>query len=430
MKRLVLLLSLTALFCVSVSAQSTSRTSFRFRRLPTFTICRAGDVAFNTGSSTFQGCTATNTVVTLASSAGASIPAVTQGDLLFGSGANALSALAKNASATRYLSNTGSSNNPAWAQIDLTNGVTNTLPVGNGGTGVATITGLLSGNGTANLVGRTITAGSASIVVTNGSGATANPTVDTAQNIQTTATPQFLRLGLNQAADATAGLSVTGTASPALIIKGDASAFSGFMDFIDTGASGTTYRINHGAGAGGRLTFSRLSGNNAFQIFSTGITGFMSDTEFNGNATFGSADGGTADVGLKRNAAGLLEVNSGTGGTLRDLTTRNTNAATYTTATNCTDSAGAAACGSASAGSVVLDAAATTVVVSTTAVTANSQIFIQEDSSLGTRLSVTCNTTTGRDWTVSARTAATSFTITSSAAPATNPACLSYHIVN
>lgn len=105
-------------------------------------------------------------------------------------------------------------------------------------------------------------------------------------------------------------------------------------------------------------------------------------------------------------------------------------ATTYNTVTNCSDSAGAAACGSATAGSVVLDASATTVVVSTTSVTANSQIFIQEDSSLGTRLSVTCNTTTGRDWTVSARTAATSFTITSSAAPATNPACLSFHIVN
>jgi hypothetical protein len=68
--------------------------------------------------------------------------------------------------------------------------------------------------------------------------------------------------------------------------------------------------------------------------------------------------------------------------------------------------------------------------VSTTAVTANSQIFVQEDSSLGTKLSVTCNTTTGRDYTVSARTAGTSFTITASAAPVTNPACLSYFIVN
>jgi hypothetical protein len=62
---------------------------------------------------------------------------VAQGDVLYGSAADTLAALAKNTSATRYISNTGSSNNPAWAQIDLTNGVTGTLPAGNGGTGNA-----------------------------------------------------------------------------------------------------------------------------------------------------------------------------------------------------------------------------------------------------------------------------------------------------
>lgn len=61
-----------------------------------------------------------------------------QGDLLYASAANTLARLAKNTSATRYLANTGSSNNPAWAQVDLTNGVTGTLPVGNGGTGTST----------------------------------------------------------------------------------------------------------------------------------------------------------------------------------------------------------------------------------------------------------------------------------------------------
>lgn len=61
----------------------------------------------------------------------------TQGDLLYASAANTLARLAKNTTATRYLSNTGTSNNPAWAQIDLTNGVTGTLPTTNGGTGLS-----------------------------------------------------------------------------------------------------------------------------------------------------------------------------------------------------------------------------------------------------------------------------------------------------
>lgn len=71
---------------------------------------------------------------------GTGLSTVAQGDILYGSAANTLSVLAKNASATRYLSNTGASNNPAWAQIDLSNGVTGTLPVGNGGTGNTTFT--------------------------------------------------------------------------------------------------------------------------------------------------------------------------------------------------------------------------------------------------------------------------------------------------
>ena len=61
-----------------------------------------------------------------------------QGDVIYASGTNTLAALVKSASATRYLSNTGATNNPAWAQVDLTNGVTGTLPVGSGGSGTAT----------------------------------------------------------------------------------------------------------------------------------------------------------------------------------------------------------------------------------------------------------------------------------------------------
>jgi hypothetical protein len=78
------------------------------------------------------------TTGTLATTGGPALPAVVQGDLLYGSATNVLSALAKNTTATRYLSNTGTSNNPAWAQIDLTNGVTGTLPATSGGTAQST----------------------------------------------------------------------------------------------------------------------------------------------------------------------------------------------------------------------------------------------------------------------------------------------------
>lgn len=81
---------------------------------------------------------------------GTGLATVAQGDLLFGSAADTLSALAKNTSATRYLSNTGTTNNPAWAQIALTTGVTGTLPVANGGTNLTASAddNVMVGNGT------------------------------------------------------------------------------------------------------------------------------------------------------------------------------------------------------------------------------------------------------------------------------------------
>jgi len=97
--------------------------------------------------------------------------------------------------------------------------------------------------------------------------------------------------------------------------------------------------------------------------------------------------------------------------------------------TNCSSSAGPAVCAAAAAGSVIIPAAGTDVVVNTTAVTANSQIFAIFDQSLGTKLGVTCNSTTANPH-IGARVAGTSFTIHANVSPVTNPACFSYFIIN
>jgi hypothetical protein len=111
-----------------------------------------------------------------------------------------------------------------------------------------------------------------------------------------------------------------------------------------------------------------------------------------------------------------------------------TTAALYKTTTNCADgTATPADCAAAPAGAVIISAAATSVVVNTTAVTATSRIMVTRDNSLGTELSVTCNTQsdlvlgTAR---VTAKTAATSFTIAIDVAPTTDPACYTYLIFN
>lgn len=105
----------------------------------------------------------------------------------------------------------------------------------------------------------------------------------------------------------------------------------------------------------------------------------------------------------------------------------------YATVTACASAAAPAVCAAAPTGFVVIAAAATTVVVNTSAVTANSQIMLTEDQSLGTALSVTCNTqalTTLGSPRVSARATATSFTIKIDVGPTTNPMCVAYTIIN
>lgn len=73
--------------------------------------------------------------ITTRTAAGAySTTTLAQGDIMYASATNTISALAKNTTATRYICNSGSSNNPAWAQVNLTNGVTGVLPPANGGT--------------------------------------------------------------------------------------------------------------------------------------------------------------------------------------------------------------------------------------------------------------------------------------------------------
>lgn len=166
------------------------------------------------------------------------------------------------------------------------------------------------------------------------------------------------------------------------------------------------------------------------QIFLGGYPGAANVAQwtFNPGVTVSTVTGNLFGVAYSGNAFVETDDVNGNKGILGRVVP-----ATYGSASNCSSSASPAVCGSAAAGSVTVAAGATTKVVNTTAVTANSQIFLTNDSSLGTKLSVTCNTqsslTLGTPR-VTARTAATSFTITIEAGPTTNPMCISYFIVN
>ncbi len=112
---------------------------------------------------------------------------------------------------------------------------------------------------------------------------------------------------------------------------------------------------------------------------------------------------------------------------------------TLATTTNCAAVGTAAnpslvACSAAAAGAFSCSTTASTgtCVVSTTAVTANSEIFVTQNDDEGTRLSVTCNT--GVDLPaaaplLAAKSAGVSFTINLGTV-SVNPACFDYLIIN
>ena len=105
-----------------------------------------------------------------------------------------------------------------------------------------------------------------------------------------------------------------------------------------------------------------------------------------------------------------------------------------TTTSNCSSAATPAVCAAAPAGAVAIPTGATsvTLVVNTTAVTANSEIFLHSDDSL-TIAATTCNSTLATlvgGLVITARTAGTSFTITYNGTIATNPLCVAYRLVN
>lgn len=148
-------------------------------------------------------------------------------------------------------------------------------------------------------------------------------------------------------------------------------------------------------------------------------------------------------IALAQPGGGLPATSAITGGTINGATVGATtpstgaftalSATTMATTTNCSSGASPAVCGAAAAGSAAVPTGSNpTLQINTTAVTANSQIMVTPDETLGTKLTVTCNTTitTVGPIAVTARTPGSSFTVQVDATVAVNPVCLSYLIVN
>jgi hypothetical protein len=223
----------------------------------------------------------------------------------------------------------------------------------------------------------------------------------------------------------TAGPTVGATDGPLTIVGGNPGAITSMITFVQ-GGSGNAWYIDNDVD--GVLVF-RSSGatydiaapweaSNQFALIEN-ITPSGDDIAINPSPG-GAKTSGNA-ISVKNNSGPVLfNIDSVTG-------------RPSASGSDCASAASPAVCGGSWTGNVVIAAAGTTITVNTTAVTANSQIFLTADDTVGTRLSVTCNSTLATlvgGLAITARTAGTSFQITSGVTPAVNPLCISYHIVN
>lgn len=201
----------------------------------------------------------------------------------------------------------------------------------------------------------------------------------------------------------------------------------------------TDVQINNSGGntttASGQFGFS-TDGSTGSGI---GLFGTATVSPFRGTVLYGANNDDNPDIVINaRQASGQILLYSGnalaaTFDTSHKLAVAvSITAPVYATTTNCANGAAPAVCGSAAAGHVAVPTGSNpTLVVNTSAVTANSEILLTVDES-STISGVTCNTTLSTLPTpvVTARTAATSFTIQVNATLLTNPACIGYSIVN
>ncbi len=168
------------------------------------------------------------------SQGGTGLTTAAQGDLLYGTGFNVLSRLAKNTTATRYLSNTGSSNDPAWAQINLANGITGDLPFANLTQGAALTVLANATNGTADFAA--LAAGSDHQVLRRSGTAIAFGAINLAQSAAITGALGIANAGL--------GVAFTDPNADRLMFWDDsAGAITGISTISGGSISGTTLTI-------------------------------------------------------------------------------------------------------------------------------------------------------------------------------------------
>lgn len=223
---------------------------------------------------------------------------LSQGGIWYGGTPPTVSVLAKDTNATRYLSNTGSSNAPAWAQVDVSNGVTGDLPFANLTQGAALTVLANATNGTADFAA--LAAGSDNQVLRRSGTALAFGAVNLASGSAVTGDLPLANVaqisGYSLVGNTTsstgdiAGFTVGGLtqkATPAgtdLVLIQDQAA-SGQLKYATVSSVGSSSGV------------SSIAGNTGAFTLSTGITNSTNDIRLNRGHLPGETTNGSASAG-------------------------------------------------------------------------------------------------------------------------------------
>lgn len=246
------------------------------------------------------------------------------GDILYASGATALSKLAGVATGNALISG-GVGAAPSWGKVGLTTHVSGTLAVGNGGTGATTFTsgGLLRGNGTSAVS----VASAGDIVAAIGATAVQNATSATNATTSTNLASGVAGAVPYQSGAGATGFSAAGTSGQVLTSGGTGAPTWTSQSALSAGSAtnatnvavtnDTTTNATHYVHIG-----DATSGNDGVKVSSTKLTfnpstGMLTATGFTGPLTGNASTATTATTAtnLAAGAAGRIPYQSGAGAT-------------------------------------------------------------------------------------------------------------------
>lgn len=234
----------------------------------------------------------------------------TQGDILYASATDNFARLAKSATATRYLANTGSNNNPAWDQVNLADGVTGDLPFANLTQGSALSVLGVTGNATADVA--SIAAGTDNQVLRRSGTALAFGAVNLASTDAVTGTLPLTNGGSGQTSAQTAMNAFAGAVTSGQYLRGNGTNV--VMSAIQAADVPTLNQNTTGSAA--TLTTARTIQTDLASTSSASFDGSANITP-GVTGTLGVANGGTGQTTYTN---GQLLIGNTTGNTLTKAT--------------------------------------------------------------------------------------------------------------